>query len=138
MKLSKKLKLRSWRIQDNEIQRIAVVLTAIVVAANWLPLTEKSLLESFRTVAITLTMLVPIWMGATALSRVTDYTAVTVTLSGLAAFFWTSPATLCQSFTEGWKFQSSGVLQFLIIEALTFVITWLVTASFRARYKSSL
>lgn len=138
MKLSKKLKLRSWRIKDNEIQRIAVVLTAIVVVFNWLPLTERSLAVTFRTMALTFTMFVPIWMGATAISKVADYTTVTVTLSGLAAFFWASPATLCQSFAEGWTFQSAGVLRMLIIEALTFVITGLVTSSFRARYKRSL
>ena len=86
--------------------------------------------------AYTFTMFALIWMGATAISKVADYTAVTVTLSGLAAFFWAGPATICQSFAEGWTFQSAGVLRMLIIEALTFVVTWLITASFRARYKN--
>lgn len=136
MKLSKKIKFSSLQNRDETIRRVCALITAGWVAVLWLPYEKQTIVTACVLLAVTFTVATVIWMVATAISKLADYTAISVSLGMVAGLFWLAPKTLCEGFIEGWQIQSAGVASLIFEEALIAVLVGLVTAGLRTYYKS--
>lgn len=134
MKLSKKIKYRSWKVQDRLVLRYATFLSVILGVAIWLPkIKEITIQVTVSNLAVTCTLLTFVWMGATAMSMVEDYTIETTTLAGVATFCWSAPSILIQNFIEnwGWGIDSNGIVPTITLVLFAMIVVGLLTRALR-------
>lgn len=137
MKLSKKIKKKEMENRDFIVKLIGSFVTVAWILAIWWPVEKEDLqiLTISWLVALMFTGFTIIWMVATALSSIDNYTAITTIMGVLSGLFWIGPKVVCENFIDNWKLQSSGWIILLISEAVIAASVGMITASFKTYNK---
>ncbi len=137
MKLSKKRKKKEMENRDFIVKLIGSFVTVAWILAIWWPVEKEDLqiLTISWLVALMFTGFTIIWMVATALSSIDNYTAITTIMGVLSGLFWIGPKVVCENFIDNWKLQSSGWIILLISEAVIAASVGMITASFKTYNK---